>query len=153
MSIRAGAAGDIRGRHGAKKTSGHRAGLSRRIDVSWSRRNIAAALALCVVCSAGLTARMADRPHRVDGPIPLWGERIAAARERINPNTASVGSLRRLPGVGRIRAEAIAAYRREHGPEAFGRPEDLAKVHGIGPATVKGARPHLTFQPSRGTGR
>jgi len=120
----------------------------RRFDLSWSRRNLAAGLVLCVAFAAGLTARLAARPHAVGDRIGVWGGRIAAATERINPNTASVGSLQRLPGVGKVRGEAIVAYRAAHRAPAFEAPEDLAKIHGIGPATVRNAAPHLTFEPT-----
>jgi len=121
----------------------------RRFDLSWNRPNLAAGLALCVVFAAALTARMAGRPHVVGESIPLWGARAVAATERINPNTASVGSLQRLPGIGRTRAQAIVDYRDAHAPDAFRTPEDLANIRGIGPVTVRNAAPHLTFQPSR----
>jgi competence protein ComEA len=121
----------------------------RRFDASWSRRNLAAILALCAVFAAVLTTRLAARPHAVGNRIGLWGDRIAAATERINPNTASVGSLQRLPGIGPRRAEAIVAHRAARGADAFEAPEDLADIRGIGPVTVRNAAPHLIFQPSR----
>lgn len=40
-----------------------------------------------------------------------------------------------LDGIGTSRAEAIVAYREEHGP--FIAPEDLLNVSGIGPATLE----------------
>jgi competence protein ComEA len=40
-----------------------------------------------------------------------------------------------LSGVGQAKAEAIVAYRKAHGP--FKNPDELAKVKGIGPATVE----------------
>lgn len=40
-----------------------------------------------------------------------------------------------LDGIGTSRAEAIVAYRDEHGP--FIAPEDLLNVSGIGPATLE----------------
>jgi competence ComEA-like helix-hairpin-helix protein len=82
--------------------------------------------------------------------MPLWGERISAATERINPNTASAGSLQRLPGVGRVRAKSIVAYRQAHGPVAFRCPEDLDNIRGIGPAIVHNVAQHLTFDRAAG---
>jgi competence ComEA-like helix-hairpin-helix protein len=61
--------------------------------------------------------------------------KIESVREYIDPNTATCASLRRLPGIGHSRAEAIIEYRNLHGP--FGSRHDLAKVPGIGPVTVK----------------
>jgi competence protein ComEA len=40
-----------------------------------------------------------------------------------------------LPGIGQAKAEAIVAYREEHG--FFGRPEELKKVSGIGDGIYK----------------
>jgi len=118
---------------------------ARRYDVSWSRRNIAAGLAACVIFAAALLAGQESRPLAVGREIPLLGGRILAATERINPNTASAGSLQRLPGVGPARAKSIIAYRQVHGPAAFRCPQDLAKIRGIGPAIVANVAPHLAF--------
>ncbi len=43
-----------------------------------------------------------------------------------------------LIGVGLVKAEAIVAYRDEHGP--FSRAEDLGKVKGIGAKTINANR-------------
>lgn len=48
---------------------------------------------------------------------------------KININTASAQSLMELPGIGTSKAEAIIAYRQEHG--AFAAVEDLMKISGI----------------------
>lgn len=63
------------------------------------------------------------------------------AQERVNPNTAPVGSLIRLPGIGLTRARAIVAHRdavqRSPGDDlAFRRSADLQQIKGIGPQTV-----------------
>jgi competence ComEA-like helix-hairpin-helix protein len=71
--------------------------------------------------------------------------------ERINPNTAPVGSLVRLPGIGPTRARAIAAYRETFrktigdGP-VFRSCDDLQQIKGIGPKTAEGLRDWLEFQ-------
>jgi len=122
----------------------------RRYDLSWSRRNVAAALIACLVASAALALQLRARPVAVGEQIPVWGQRVAAATERVNPNTASAGSLQRLPGIGRVRAAAIVAYRAEHGPAPFASAEDLTKVRGIGPATAAGAEMYMTFAPADG---
>jgi competence ComEA-like helix-hairpin-helix protein len=123
---------------------------ARRYDVSWSRRNIAAGLAGCAIFAAALLAGQQSRPLAVGREIPLWGERISAATERINPNTASAGSLQRLPGIGKARAESIIAYRQMHGPVAFRCPEDLDNIWRIGPAIVGNVAPHLAFDRPAG---
>ncbi|MDI9431435.1 MAG: helix-hairpin-helix domain-containing protein [Planctomycetota bacterium] len=63
------------------------------------------------------------------------------ASERVNPNTAPVGSLIRLPGIGAARARAIVIHRddlrRKTGDEvAFHTRDDLQRIKGIGPRTV-----------------
>jgi len=71
--------------------------------------------------------------------------------EKINPNTASVPSLLRLPNIGVIRANAIVAYRRQftqtgRDRRAFENCDDLLKVHGIGPKTAAGISKWLEFK-------
>jgi competence ComEA-like helix-hairpin-helix protein len=79
--------------------------------------------------------------------------RVAAASERIDPNTASVASLRRLPGIGIGRARDIVAWREDHGPGVFRTVGDLDAVHNIGPGTIRGIRPWLALPASNGGGR
>ena len=58
------------------------------------------------------------------------------APEHVNINTADAATLARvLDGVGLKKAEAIVAHRETHG--RFDSPEDLARVKGIGEATVR----------------
>jgi len=73
-----------------------------------------------------------------------------AIGERVNPNDAASVSLARLPGIGLTRAGMIVAYRERFAQQtgqatAFRRPEDLAVIKGIGPATVEKMRPWLRF--------
>lgn len=61
----------------------------------------------------------------------------------ININQADVITLTRvLTGVGPKKAEAIVAYRQQHGE--FQSIDDLAKVKGIGPGTLKKNRGRIT---------
>lgn len=59
------------------------------------------------------------------------GTQASAGQEegRININTASSTELQTLPGIGASRAEAIIAYRTEHGP--FADSKDLMEISGI----------------------
>ncbi|HBS61451.1 MAG TPA: competence protein ComEA [Stenotrophomonas sp.] len=67
----------------------------------------------------------------------------AHAADRIDINTADASMLEQgLANVGPRRAEAIVAYRRQHGP--FLRVEELARVKGIGTATVERNRQRMT---------
>jgi competence protein ComEA len=52
-----------------------------------------------------------------------------ASTNVININAATVNDLERLPYIGRTTAEAIVAFRRDHGP--FRRPEQLLLIRGI----------------------
>jgi competence ComEA-like helix-hairpin-helix protein len=65
----------------------------------------------------------------------------AAVRAIVSLNAATAEELAQLPGIGPVRAEAIVADRRRHGP--FRRIEDLERVPGIGSATVERLRERL----------
>lgn len=62
--------------------------------------------------------------------------------EVIDLNTADVYELQRLPGIGEKRAQAIVAYREEHGP--FQSVEDLTRVSGIGEGILVGLREYAS---------
>jgi len=64
--------------------------------------------------------------------------------ETIDPNTADVSDLDRLPGVGPATASRIIGAR-EAGL-VFQRSEDLLEVRGIGPATLARLADHLSFE-------
>ena len=66
----------------------------------------------------------------------LIAQAAFAAPERVNVNSADAETLAAvLDGVGLTRAEAIVAYRQEHG--RFGDIYDLANVKGIGDRTIE----------------
>ena len=66
--------------------------------------------------------------------------------EVMDLNTASAADLTRLPGIGQVKAEAIVAWREEHG--GFSSVEELLEVKGIGEATLEGRRPYVTAAPA-----
>jgi len=66
-------------------------------------------------------------------------------------NAAAVGDLRRLPGVGAKRADAIVALRTRLG--RFRQLEDLLRVRGIGRATLRRLRPLVRLDPRPGEPR
>lgn len=68
--------------------------------------------------------------------LPLYAD------EAININTADQSALMSIKGVGEKRAQAIIAFRKEHGP--FASVEDLSRVQGIGASTVEQNRDRLT---------
>lgn len=63
-------------------------------------------------------------------------------REVIDLNLADVYELQRLPGIGEKRAQAIVAYREEHGP--FQTAQDLTRVSGIGEGILSGLLDYVT---------
>lgn len=63
--------------------------------------------------------------------------------EIVDINTADAQTLdKNIIGVGLKRAQAIVAFREEHGP--FQTVDDLTKVKGIGPKMVEKNRANLT---------
>ena len=69
----------------------------------------------------------------------------ATAEDPVVLNTATASDLRRLPGVGAKRAEAIIALRARLG--RFRQLEDLLRVRGIGRATLRRLRPVVRLEP------
>ncbi|MGH8523785.1 MAG: ComEA family DNA-binding protein [Gammaproteobacteria bacterium] len=67
---------------------------------------------------------------------------LAFAGESVNINSADAATLANaLKGIGPVKAEAIVAYREEHGP--FKSVDDLVMVQGIGEKTVEMNRESL----------
>jgi competence ComEA-like helix-hairpin-helix protein len=108
------------------------------------------AVFIAVVFSGCFTTRCL----RSEQPPRLLAQSSAGAVElesRINPNNASTASLVRLPQIGPSRAAAIIAYREsisrdDSSRAAFRGCDDLQKVKGIGPKTVKNLRKWLKFE-------
>lgn len=76
----------------------------------------------------------------------LCGTASAAtpAAGRVNINTADAATIDAgLLNIGRSKAEAIVAYRKEHG--AFRSAEQLAQVKGIGLKTIEKNRDRIVF--------
>ncbi len=72
------------------------------------------------------------------GPIPPG----ATTGPLVNLNTADQALLETLPDVGPVTAEAIIAWRTEHG--GFTAVDELLEVDGIGDATLATITPHVT---------
>ena len=117
--------------------------LTRRYDLGLRRRELGAMILLCVLASAVAAAGGVRRSCWLGSRAPLETSRIEAATERINPNTATYASLRRLPQIGEVKARAIIEYRNARGAPAFTSPEDLDNVRGIGPGILSQITPYL----------
>ena len=85
---------------------------------------------------AGDELRVGETPE--PDSVPVAGP--ASAYGLIDLNTASVELLDTLPGIGPVRAKAIADYREQSGP--FQSVEEIINVVGIGTATYEKIR-HL----------
>lgn len=72
-----------------------------------------------------------------------WIMMAGVAMGAVNINTASKEQLDSLKGVGPVKAQAIIDYRTKNGP--FKTIDDLEKVPGIGPATMKEIRNDITL--------
>jgi competence protein ComEA len=72
----------------------------------------------------------------------------AFAASQVDVNSADARALAEsLDGVGLSKAEAIVAYRRQHGP--FETLDDLARVDGIGPHILDRNREAIVFGKPR----
>lgn len=82
----------------------------------------------------------------VTASAPGWCVKEAAATPKsVNINTADAATISDvLKGVGPSKAEAIVAYRKEHGP--FKSAEQLADVKGIGEKLVTANHDRITVK-------
>ena len=62
----------------------------------------------------------------------------------VNVNRAGAEKLEELPGIGRVKAQAIVDYRNVHGD--FANFEDLDQVPGIGDKTLEKIEPCVIFE-------
>jgi competence ComEA-like helix-hairpin-helix protein len=118
-----------------------------RFDFGWRRSNLTALVVLALAATVALAVGEGKGRIRVRSRPPVDRNRLAAAEEKINPNTAGVGLLRRLPGIGPVKAQAIVDYRAVRGGRPFARAEDLDNVEGLGKGAVERLRPYLEFFP------
>jgi competence protein ComEA len=64
---------------------------------------------------------------------------------QVNINTADANTLSsELSGIGQSKAEAIVAYREQHGP--YKQLEELTRVKGIGIATIEKNKTKITLE-------
>ena len=98
------------------------------------------ALMVAVVPAGAMAAKKAQA---------VQAEAAAAAQTAVvDINTASEAELATLNNIGEAKAREIVAYRKANGP--FASVEDLAKVKGIGAATIEKNRARLTVSAAQG---
>lgn len=97
-------------------------------------------LLFAVLASFSLAAAATETPKAESAkPTAVQVEQVAV----VNLNTADAATLQReLAGVGATKAQAIVAYREEHGN--FASVDELLEVKGIGEATLEKNRDKLT---------
>lgn len=99
-----------------------------------------AAVAMAAVLGTG---RLTEQPlATLPAPTQQTGGGHPALPRQININTAPAEELTALPGIGPTRAQAIVAYREEHGP--FRYPEELVQVKGIGEGILEDILDQIT---------
>ena len=121
-----------------------------RLRLGWGRPDRLGLTILAGVWGVSLGWGWWIRPASMEKFAAGGGGASQIIREKIDPNTASAASLRRLPGIGPARAGAIIEHRRQSRPDrrAFERAEDLQAVSGIGHGTVKRIRADLALPAS-----
>ncbi len=84
------------------------------------------------------------RPHSTFSSRARVPQSSAKTAAKVSLNTATADQLEQLPGIGPARALAIVEDRRRHG--RYRAIEDLARVRGIGAATVSRLRTLVTVR-------
>ena len=74
-----------------------------------------------------------------------------AETKQVNINTATAEELTALQGIGKVKSQAIVAYREKNGP--FKTVDELKEVSGIGDKMLEQLRPSVTVgaEPAGGT--
>ncbi|USR41539.1 helix-hairpin-helix domain-containing protein [Ectopseudomonas hydrolytica] len=97
-------------------------------------------LLFAVLASLSMAATAAESPKTESAkPAAVQSAQVAT----VNLNTADAATLQKeLAGIGATKAQAIVAYREEHGN--FTSVDELLEVKGIGPATLEKNRDKLS---------
>ena len=113
----------------------------------WPRRRLATLLVLACLAFAAMAFRWSFLRVSFEQYDTVYQQRVDLVSQKVDPNTATIASLRRLPQIGQTRAEAIVEYRSasSHKPFPFTRPADLDAVKGLGPGLIEQFKQYLQF--------
>lgn len=75
-------------------------------------------------------------------PVTAAGADTESGEQKVNINTADVGELTTLTGIGETKARAIIAWREENG--GFSSPEELKNIDGIADKTYEKIKNRIT---------
>ncbi|MCE2900720.1 MAG: ComEA family DNA-binding protein [Gemmatimonas sp.] len=128
----------------AARAAGHEAGR----DAALADRALAAQIAAIDSVRAAPRRSRSGKARKPSGassrpPGKPTLRRGAGPSEPLDINAASTGDLERLPRIGPALARRIVAWRDEHGP--FASLDELRRVRGIGPSTLRLLEPLVTF--------
>ena len=116
----------------------------------WTRRQRLGLGMLLTLLLGVLIVMYVRRPARLDDhAVVIHGERVSLP-ERVNPNTATMEELARVPQLGEARARRIIDYREARKGTAaegvvFRQAADLDNVPGIGAKLIGEFEPFLEF--------
>ena len=102
------------------------------------------AVLCCVATLACSCGNLPGRYSSASDPSSIANARRAEGNARVNINTASIGELEKLPGVGKVMAERIVTHREQYGP--FRRAEHLIMVQGMSDNKFRKIQPLVTTQ-------
>ena len=114
--------------------------LARLRIILWPQHQPAIA-GLLLACLIGMSAFFLHRNHVHNGLIEIDRSRSLNADFQIDINTAQIGEIIVLPGVGEKLAKTIVDYRRLSGP--FNSVESITQVPGIGDKKLEALIPYL----------
>jgi DNA uptake protein ComE-like DNA-binding protein len=116
----------------------------------WTRAQRAALGTLLFLLLVFLVVEVVRRPARLDDPLVVMHGQSVELAAKIDPNTATLEDLSRVPHLGEKLSGAIIAWREARKALVadgvlFHRPEDLAHVPGVGRTLVAQVGPYLSF--------
>jgi DNA uptake protein ComE-like DNA-binding protein len=126
-----------------------------RFDFSWAQPDQVSLLILLLMGSTLLAIAAARGWVDTSELARFDSSRVEAASQKVDPNTASLASFRRLPDVGPLTSAAFIEYRQAASRQPQSRPlfltpADLDSVPYLGPLTIEQFAPYLVF-PSPAT--